>query len=144
MLLANQGKEASILKTIVLQFYSSLNFGDDLFVKTFCDYFDQYGIRLIVNPRCVPKNLGVNVTVHPYSYINFFLEKIRSLDGGSGKLETAVQKCSEFFLSRIQRHTDAFVLIGGSLFMEHAVDCPELDFIGRKLDRHFSGISMFA
>lgn len=120
------------MKTIILQFYSSLNFGDDLFVKTFSDYFNECAIRLIVNPRCIPRGLGKNVTVHPYSYVNFFWEKLRSLSGRSGKLEAAVQKCADFCLSRVQRRADAFVLIGGSIFMEHAVDCSELDFTARE------------
>ncbi len=119
------------MKTIILQFYSSLNFGDDLFVKTFSDYFDECAIRLIVNPRCIPHGLGKNVTVHPYSYINFFWEKLRSLSDHSRKIEAVVQKCADFCLSRVQSHADAFVLIGGSIFMEHAMDCPELDFTAR-------------
>lgn len=55
-------------ETIFLQYYSRLNFGDDLFVRIFAEQFSDYRICLLGNPVYLPKNMSSNVRVSPFSW----------------------------------------------------------------------------
>ena len=80
------------MKKIYLQFYSQANFGDDLFIKIFSDYFDDCKINLLVNPMHIPDDLASNVRVHPFSVLRTVLCKIQSLCGYESKLSVNLQK----------------------------------------------------
>ena len=108
------------MKKIYLQFYSQANFGDDLFIKIFSDYFDDCKINLLVNPMHIPDDLASNVRVHPFSVLRTVLCKIQSLCGYESKLSVNLQKYQDRCTKKISRKNDAVVLIGGSVFMERA------------------------
>lgn len=118
------------VKKIVLKFYCCYNLGDDLFVKVFSEHFSDCRILLLANPKCIPKCLGANVRLHPYSVVELILQKAigmleeRHILGFSGILRKIHTNC----LNRIKAHCDAFVRIGGSIFMQHTPECPEVDF----------------
>lgn len=118
------------MKTIVLEYYSCYNLGDDLFVSAFSQHFSRCRIRLLVNPRCIPKNLPANVTIHPYSYPDLLLRKlmdvcdVRRKTGMLHRLAQLRTCC----MNRIKARCDAYVKIGGSIFMQHAPDCEEIPF----------------
>ena len=42
------------MKKILLKYYSRKNFGDDMFVILFADYFNDCRINLIANPLYIP------------------------------------------------------------------------------------------
>lgn len=102
---------------ILLDFYSCRNLGDDLFVKIFSDYFRDCRINLIVNLRYIPKDLGKNVKIHPFSLIHTAAGKIQSILGWGSKVSATIQKCLIWQRHRIEKKQDAVVLIGGSIFM---------------------------
>lgn len=118
------------MEKIVLDFYSCYNLGDDLFVKTFSESFSDYSIRLLVNPKCIPKDLSRNVRIHPYSFLRLLLMKAADVSEARGlaRAGKAFRSAHAAFLKRIQAHCTAYVRIGGSIFMEHAPGCREIDF----------------
>lgn len=81
------------MKKILLNFYSCRNLGDDLFVKMFSDYFRDCRINLIVNLRYIPKDLGTNVKIHPFSLVQTVAGKIQSIWGWDSKVSAIIQKC---------------------------------------------------
>lgn len=105
------------MKKILLNFYSCRNLGDDLFVKIFSDYFRDCRINLIVNLRYIPKDLGTNVKIHPFSLVQTVAGKIQSIWGWDSKVSAIIQKCLIWKRHRIEKKQDAVVLIGGSVFM---------------------------
>ena len=118
------------MKKIILQFYGCYNLGDDLFVKVFSEHFPDCRIRLLGNPRCVPQGLGEHVSVHPFSWTDMALRKGMSLCDRDGVrwMCRLLDRVSQSRLNGIRRGCDAFVRIGGSVFMEHAPGCTEIDF----------------
>lgn len=128
------------MKRIVLKYYSRKNLGDDLFVKIFSDYFSDCRIYLITNPFYVPKGLGKNVKIHPFSFINTFIGKAVSMLGNNDKIWNFVQHFFDYCYNKIEKNTDAIVEIGGSIFMENNREGRKaLDFgKKRKLDFHIN------
>lgn len=116
------------MNRIALYFYSCTNLGDDLFVKTFSDFFRDCRIDLITNPRCMPTSLGDNVKMHPYSVLNLVFGKFQSVFGEGSKISSVIQKCNDYCFRKIREHSDAYVYIGGSVFMQHTIECEALDF----------------
>lgn len=118
------------MKKILLQFYSCYNLGDDLFVKIFAESFSDCRILLLVNPKCIPKNLGNNVRIHPYSFAALFLQKAMDIAEKhrftrcTGFLSCIQTRCLGWLTSQY----DAFVRIGGSIFMQHTPECSEIEF----------------
>ena len=51
------------MNKILLQYYSRKNFGDDLFIRIFCNYFHEYKIYLYGNPFYVPDCLKKEKTL---------------------------------------------------------------------------------
>lgn len=116
------------MKKILLKYYSRKNLGDDLFVKIFTDYFNEYYIYLITNPRYTPKKLGKNVKVHPFSFLYTLTGKVMSLLGNQNKVSSIMQSFLEYCLNRIENKIDAVVYIGGSIFMDKVRGDSPLDF----------------
>ena len=117
-------------KQIVLDFYSCYNLGDDLFVEAFAEYFSDCEIHLLVNPKCVPKRLPKNVRILHFSNVDLRLRRISNLASQRGRqrMVKTVEHMRQKKLERIAQHCDAFVKIGGSIFMQHAPGCREIDF----------------
>lgn len=118
------------MKKIVLRFYSCHNLGDDLFVLLFAEHFSSCRIRLLVNPKCIPGELPPNVRIHPYSYLDFLLCKLIDLCDVHG-ITGALRLLNRFqtgCIDILKSNCDAFVKIGGSIFMQHAPGCKEIDF----------------
>ena len=118
------------MKKIVLEYYSCYNLGDDLFVSAFAAHFARCRIRLLVNPKCIPRDLPSNVKVHPYSYPDLLLRKLMDLCDVRGKIGMlhTLQRLRAGCMGRIKARCDAYVKIGGSIFMQHAPGCEEIDF----------------
>lgn len=73
------------MKKVLLRFYSRRNFGDDLFILIFSNHFKDCRINLIVNPLYIPKSLDKNVRIHPFSFVEKFIEKFSSKVGWNSK-----------------------------------------------------------
>lgn len=123
------------MKKIVLDYYSCHNLGDDLFVRTFSESFPDDSIRLLANPKCIPRDLCKNVRIHPYSYLKLLLMKAADVLEARGlpRAGERIRASHTAILKRIQEHCDAYVRLGGSIFMEHAPDCQEIDFAADQL-----------
>lgn len=117
-------------KQIVLDFYSCHNLGDDLFVETFAKHFSDCEIHLLVNPKCVPKKLPDNVRTLHFSHVDLRLRRISNLASHRGhkRMVHMVERVRQRRLEHIASGCDAFVKIGGSIFMQHAPGCTEIDF----------------
>ena len=123
------------MKKIVLNYYSRRNLGDDLFVKIFTEHFNDCTVYLIANPCYIPKNLGKNVKIHPFSFLYTFIGKMMSLIGYQDTIAPIVQHFLEYCYNRIEKRTDAVVEIGGSIFMDKALGDTPIDFgVKRKPD----------
>lgn len=118
------------MKKIVLEFYSCYNLGDDLFVSAFSEHFSRCRIRLLVNPRCIPRNLPSNVKIHFYSYPDMLLRKLMDICDVRGKtgMLHRLEQLRTGCMNRVKAGCDAYVKIGGSIFMQHALDCEEIAF----------------
>lgn len=108
----------TILKKILLRFYSRRNLGDDLFIKIFSNYFPDCQIDLIVNLLYIPKGLRHNVKIHPYSILTTFFGKIQCIFSHNNKISLFLDKCLNRGYHRLSRKHDAVVTIGGSIFMD--------------------------
>lgn len=122
------GKWVESMKNIALYFYGCANLGDDLFVRTLAEHFRDCRIQLIANPKCVPQGLGGNVTLHPHSFSNLVFGKVRSVFGENSRLGLLAGSCNDWCFRTIARRHDAYVYIGGSVFMEHSREDRPLDF----------------
>lgn len=116
------------MKKIALFFYSCSNLGDDLFVKVFGEHFPDCKIRLIANPRCVPNHLTDNMKLHPHSFTNLLFGKIQSVFGETSSAGKLAKRCNDVCFRLAARMSDAYVYVGGSVFMEHAKGIPAIDF----------------
>ena len=131
-------------KQIVLDFYSYHNLGDDLFVETFAKHFSDCEIHLLINPKCVPQKLPDNVRILHFSHVDLRLRRISNLASHRGrqKMVYIVEHVRQRRLKHIANGCDAFVKIGGSIFMQHAPGCTEIDFsTEEKPDFSFPGKS---
>ena len=106
-------------KQIILDFYSCYNLGDDLFVETFAKHFSDCEIHLLVNPKCVPQKLPDNVRVLHFSHVDLRLRRISNLASHRGhkRMVHMVERVRQRRLEHIASGCDAFVKIGGSIFM---------------------------
>ena len=116
------------MKKIALFFYSCANLGDDLFIKVFAEHFYDCKIRLIANPRCVPSHLADNIKLHPHSFTNLLFGKMQSVFGETSGLGKLAKRCNDLCFRLAARMSDAYVYVGGSVFMEHAKGIPEIEF----------------
>lgn len=116
------------MKRITVFFYSCANLGDDLFVKTLAEQFPDCRIRLIANPKCIPQNLGKQVSMHWHSYSNLVFKKLQSVSGEQSKIGILARRCNDWCFRAAARGADAYVHIGGSVFMEHVRGVAPLDF----------------
>lgn len=116
------------MKKITAYFYGCANLGDDLFVRTLAEQFPDCRIRLIANPKCIPRGLGDNVSIHPHSFSNLVLMKLQSVFGEDSKVGMLARKCNARCFRAAAGSSDAYVYIGGSIFMEHARGIAPLAF----------------
>lgn len=121
------------MKKLTVYFYSCANLGDDLFVRTLADQFRDCRIRLIANPKCIPQNLGKHVSVHPHSFSNLVFMKLQSMFGENSKVGTLARRCNDLCFRSAARSSDAYVYIGGSVFMEHVRGVAPQDFAASEL-----------
>ena len=121
------------MKKMTVYFYSCANLGDDLFVRTLAEQFRDCRIRLIANPKCIPQNLGKLVSVHPHSFSNLVFMKLRSMFGENSNVGTMAGRCNDRCFRLAARNSDAYVYIGGSIFMEHVRGAIPLDFSASEL-----------
>ena len=113
-------KQVKDMKKITAYFYGCANLGDDLFVRVLAEQFPECRIRLIANPKCIPKGLGSNVTIHPHSFSNLVLTKLQSVFGENSKVGVLARRCNDWCFRVAAANSDAYVHVGGSIFMEHA------------------------
>lgn len=121
-------KAGGNMKKLTVYFYSCANLGDDLFVRTLADHFRDCRIRLIANPKCIPQNLGKHVSVHPHSFSNLVFMKLQSMFGEGSKVGVLARRMNDRCFRLAARNSDAYVYIGGSVFMEHVRGVAPLDF----------------
>lgn len=99
-------------------------------METFAEHFSDCEIHLLVNPRCVSKKLPPNVRILHFSHVDLRLRRISNLASHRGrqKMVHMVEHVRPRRLKHIASGCDAFVKIGGSIFMQHAPECQEIDF----------------
>ena len=124
--------------TIFLQYYSRLNFGDDLFVRVFAEHFPDYKICLLGNPAYIPKKLGSNVYVSPFSWATVAAGVLQTRIKGQSQKQKLQQFC-DWCVSHAQKGAAASVMIGGSIFMDTKNGREEIRFdVNETLERDFS------
>lgn len=118
------------MKKIALQYYSRLNFGDDLFVKVFAQHFRSYRIELIGNPICIPKGLDSNVRISPWSWPITIVSKLLSMGFLPNPVKAWLRSKYNLFIARAKKRGSACVLIGGSLFQDYcpSPETPQIPF----------------
>ena len=108
------------MKKIILQYYSRLNFGDDLFVQVFAQHFRSYRIELIGNPIYIPKGVGSNVRISPWSWPITIVSKLLSMGFLPNPVKAWLLSKYNLFIDYAKKRGSACVLIGGSLFPDHS------------------------
>ena len=106
------------MKKILIRYYGKLNFGDDLFVALLAKHFDDCKINLLVNPTFLAKHTSKNISVHPFSFFRAFIGKLKRI---LKKIPPLVQRIDKFYqksLTKLANAHDAYVYIGGSIFMQ--------------------------
>lgn len=104
------------MKRIFVSYYSRQNFGDDLFVKLFSNYFSENRITLLCNPLYVPHQLGRNVHVSPWSWPIAIIGKLQSKRFLGKYGAHFLQLLYKRFVAWSKKDFDACITIGGSLF----------------------------
>lgn len=126
--------------TILLQFYSVKNFGDDMFVKIFADRFSDYDISLVCNPLHVPQWFPENVHMHQVAswMINVNKKIAKILKGGFFSQKLLMMNAD--MIKNLRKCVDASAIVTGSLYM----DWPEADekeitsSVDPKVNRNFA------
>lgn len=116
------------MKRILVRFYGAHNLGDDLFIDILMEHFSDCRIDLLSNMAYVPRKLGPNTRMHPYSYADEALWNLwanAERKCRAGRLLKLIPKLCQKIL--ILSH-DAYVRIGGSLFMEEGEPEDEIGF----------------
>ena len=125
-------------KNIFLQYYSRLNFGDDLFVRIFAEQFPNHRVCLLGNPAYIPEKLGSNVHISPFSWITVALGVIQARVKGQ-VAKQLLQHLYDRSIATAQRNAAASVMIGGSIFMDTKNRQDEIRFdVAEAVERDFS------
>ena len=69
------------MKHLLVDYYSSYNLGDDLFIDILMKHFSDCRVDLLSGVKHVPKNLQPNTRLHPYSYVEAALRILRGKGG---------------------------------------------------------------
>lgn len=96
-------------KTILINAYTALNLGDDLFIKMLCERYPQHHFKIITNSR----------NAKPFEKINNLeiVQSIKKIDGLLSKVKINYS-VNDAFRAKLAKQSDAVVEIGGSLFMQ--------------------------
>ena len=120
------------MKHILVSFYPTNNLGDDLFIHILAEQFPDCKIDLMSSIRHAPRHLRSNVRIHPFSYflaLNSQLQKIIK------KYPPLSQKFWQFekrYRRELIQNSDAYLNIGGSLFMDRGDPEEEIHFPANK------------
>lgn len=123
---------------IFLQYYSRLNFGDDLFVRILAEQFPNHRVCLLGNPAYIPKKLGSNVYLSPFSWAAVAIGVVQARVKGR-VFSKLLQDLYDRSITFAQKGAAASVMIGGSIFMDKPNGQNEIRFDVEKNDeRDFS------
>ena len=116
------------MKHLLVDYYSSYNLGDDLFIDILMKHFSDCRVDLLSGVKHVPKNLQPNTRLHPYSYVEAALRILRGKVGPKTKAGYLLEQIAQKGRERLRCSYDAYVRIGGSLFMDNGKPEDEIDF----------------
>ena len=128
------------MKKVLLKYYCQRNFGDDLFVKIFAEQLSDSKIYIFGNPKYLPKGLGRNVRISPWSWLRTLAAKAQA-SGNNRMISTFLSGVYNFTARSAGVWSDAIVEIGGSIFMEKPTTegHREIDFsVSKEIPRVFS------
>ena len=124
--------------TIFLQYYSRMNFGDDLLVRVLAQQFPDRRICLLGNPTHIPKNLGPNIRISPYSWIIVAVGVLQARMK-SQRSQQRLQRLYDQCVGLARAKSKASVMVGGSIFMDSKNGREEVRFdADEHLERDFS------
>lgn len=107
------------MKKILVSYYAHNNLGDDLFIWALAKKFSDCRIKLICRHKYFSSDFPDNVKVSYFSYVEYFYYLLRRIIG-SGKFEHFICKLVYSLRSKIAKKYDAFVEIGGSIYMDRS------------------------
>lgn len=107
------------MKRILCNYYSSGNFGDDLFVLNLAEHFCNDMVYIIGDPNKIPSDLPKNVK--HLKIVSFFIRILGFIEGklNTRKLKNFLSNYIIGFPVRYGKKYDAVVIIGGSIFMDN-------------------------
>ena len=103
---------------ILVQYYSRRNAGDDLFIDLLARHFTDCRLSLIASPRYRPLGLPEHVRLHPISYSRAAWRIVQRVAGLDSPLSRRIGRRNAFRLQSLADSSEAYVNIGGSIFME--------------------------
>lgn len=116
------------MKRILVKFYSARNFGDDLFIDILMERFGDCRIDLLSSMKYNPRPHQPHTRVHPYSHVDEPLwclcARVNRRTKAGKLLEILPRLCQK---GLILSH-DAYVRIGGSIFMDEGQPEEEIGF----------------
>jgi colanic acid/amylovoran biosynthesis protein len=110
-------------KTILIDYYSNLNLGDDLFIYLLANKYSSYNINLVINngdSTAISILERKNVNIFIKSKVNFFE---RVLNFYCWKISLIPNSWMflriKNFYKKLINKSDCYIMVGGSLFIEN-------------------------
>ena len=107
------------MKTLLVSYYARNNLGDDLFIFLLAEKFSDCQIKLICRSRYFSSDFPDNVRISFFSYIEylyFLFQHFIKIQ----KIEKYIGHAVYSLRSKIASRCDAFVEIGGSIYMDRS------------------------
>jgi colanic acid/amylovoran biosynthesis protein len=128
------------MKTILVRAYTEYNLGDDLFLKILVERYPKVNFRIIANEtyaKVFEKNINVSITQIPtFTLKERIYLKLMTLMSNSKK-DLFLQNYYEKFYRREVLKSDAYLYIGGSLFMQSGKGFNWIDKLNKSIDNIF-------
>jgi colanic acid/amylovoran biosynthesis protein len=128
------------MKTILVRAYTEYNLGDDLFLKILVERYPEVNFRIIANEtyaKVFEKNINVSITQIPTFTLQqrIYLKLITLIS--NSKKDLFLQNYYEKFYRREVLKSDAYLYLGGSLFMQSGKGFNWIDKLNKSIDNIF-------
>ncbi|EGQ8197849.1 polysaccharide pyruvyl transferase family protein [Vibrio parahaemolyticus] len=124
------------MKNILVDFYAHKNLGDDLFVKVLLERYPNHHFSIISSKKnASPFSHYSNVnSVHPISDNLLIRFLIKILPDNSSLSNKILKELWKNFYRNMAKKTDAYINIGGSIFIENEIVSIHHELYGYKID----------
>lgn len=134
------------MKTVLVRAYTYCNLGDDLFLKVLVERYPEIQFTIIA-PKLYEKILTQykNVIIKQIPSSSLFKKIVMKIVGffSITKKETYIRNIIKNFYSKEAQLADAYVYIGGSLFIQNNEKINLIDILNKEITNIFHGKKKF-